>query len=352
MLLKKNFELEHIEEIARRYPKVGRAQITATIYAFGLLEALVDSGLSFCFKGGTSLLLVLKKPQRVSTDIDIVVPKKTDFDIYFERVKDRFPFYRGEERGKSVNPSFRHFYFYAEGGTQPHGIAINLDVAFEDDPFLEIQKKEISLPFLLTSGVPSYVSLPSLACILGDKLTAFAPHTVGVDPRFTSLGKPIDNRLQVMKQMYDIARIYDESPDFKVVKESYLRSLSFENDFRHTAYTPRDTLLDTFETAICVASFGQVDDRNEYFSIYKPGIQGLSSNIFGGVYRQGDASDDASKVALLCAGLFTGFDVFSRNDYPDYRESDLRHFKMIRSKETFARIRHAYALMFSINTQV
>ncbi len=349
MLLKKNYENAHIEEVACLYPKVGKAQLTATIFAFGLLEALAESGLPFCFKGGTSLLLLLQKPRRVSTDIDIVVPKKTDFDAYFDRVKDRFPFYRGEERGDTVNLSFRHFYFYADDGSSPHGIAINLDVAFEDEPFLQTLEREIALPFLLTGGVSSFVTLPSLPCILGDKLTAFAPHTVGVNPRFTSLGKPMDNRLQVMKQMFDIARIFDESPDFKLTKESYLRSLAFENGFRRSSYSPRDALLDTFQSAICVASFGHIDEKNEYATIYKPGIQGLSSNVFDGVYRQEDASDDASKAALLCAGLLSGFDIFTRSDYPEYRESELRHFKMVRSKETFARIRHAYALLKIFN---
>lgn len=345
MLSKKNYDVAHLERLEKDFPKVGKAQLRATIFAFGLLEALVDSGLEFCFKGGTSLLLLLKKPRRVSTDIDIVVPKKTNFDVYFERVKDRFPFYRGEERGDKVNPSFRHFYFYAEGGTAPHGLAINLDVAFEDDPFLKTEKKEINLPFLLVDGVPKYVSLPSLSCILGDKLTAFAPHTVGVNPSFTSLGKPIDNRLQVMKQMYDIARIYDESPDLGLAKDSYLHSLSFENTFRHSAFTPRDALLDTFEGAIAICSFGRVDPRGEYASVYKPGIQGLSSNVFDGIYRQEDASDDASKVALLAAAMISGFDVFSDTAYPEHSGPELRHFKMVRCKETFLRIRHAYALL-------
>ena len=345
MLSKKNYEIEHVEEVARLYPKVGKAQLTATIFAFGLLEALADSGLPFCFKGGTALLLLLDKPRRVSTDIDIVVPEKTDFDAYFEHVKDRFPFYRAEERGNIANPSFRHFYFYAEGGLNPHGIAINLDVAFEDDPFLETVEREISLPFLIRSGVPSFVTLPTLPCILGDKLTAFAPHTVGVNPHFTSLGKPMDNRLQVMKQMHDIARIFDESPDFNLTKESYLKSLAFENAFRRTSYSARDALLDALHSALCIASFGRVDDKGEYPAIYKPGIQGLSSNVFDGVYRQQEASEDASKVALLCAGLLNDFDIFARSDYPSCSVSELRQFKMVRSKEAFARIKCAYALL-------
>ena len=345
MLSKKNYEIEHLEEVARLYPKVGKAQLETTVFAFGLLEALVNSGLEFCFKGGTSLLLLLDKPRRISTDIDIVVPKKTCFDAYFDRVKDRFPFYRGEERGAQPNPAFRHFYFYVDGSLSRHGIHINLDVAFEDEPFLETLEKEIALPFLLTQGIKAFVRIPSAPCILGDKLTAFAPHTVGVNPFQTSLGKPIDNRLQVMKQMYDIARLFDERPSFDLTNESFLRSLAFENAFRHSGFSPKDALLDAFYAAVSICSFGRIDDRREYLSVYKPGIQGLSSNVFSGQYHQEDAADDASKVALLCAGLLVGCNVFSQKDFPSYQGPEVQSFKIIRSKETFQRIRNAYSLL-------
>ena len=40
----------------------------------GLLEALARTELPFVFKGGTSLMLLLDSPKRLSVDIDIVVP--------------------------------------------------------------------------------------------------------------------------------------------------------------------------------------------------------------------------------------------------------------------------------------
>ena len=35
MLLKKNYEREHLEKIAQMFPKVGKAQLQATVFAFG-----------------------------------------------------------------------------------------------------------------------------------------------------------------------------------------------------------------------------------------------------------------------------------------------------------------------------
>lgn len=77
MIIKENYSEEHIrvlQKISKRDPGL----IERTLYAFGLLEALAKVGLPFTFKGGTSFLLLLEKPMRLSTDIDIVVKPETD----------------------------------------------------------------------------------------------------------------------------------------------------------------------------------------------------------------------------------------------------------------------------------
>lgn len=111
MIDKKSFGKEFIELQIKKYPYVDPAKMETTIFAFGLLDELIKNGLPFIFKGGTSLLLLLDDPKRVSTDIDIIVPIEVEFDSFFDRVKKRFPFYEGEERGDTSNPCFRHFYF-------------------------------------------------------------------------------------------------------------------------------------------------------------------------------------------------------------------------------------------------
>lgn len=42
------------------------------IRALALVEALVIEGLDFTFKGGTSLILILDRPYRLSIDADII----------------------------------------------------------------------------------------------------------------------------------------------------------------------------------------------------------------------------------------------------------------------------------------
>lgn len=81
MIAKANFSMEHIQEL-RRATKCDPGLLERTLYAFGLLEALSRVGLSFTFKGGTSLMLLLEHPMRLSTDVDIVVKPQEDSDYF------------------------------------------------------------------------------------------------------------------------------------------------------------------------------------------------------------------------------------------------------------------------------
>jgi len=112
MIAKENYEEAHIRDLqdkSHRDPGL----IERTLYAFGLLEALVQVGMPFIFKGGTSLLLLLDKPMRLSTDIDIVVEPGTDVEHYIEKAADIFPFSAQEEQirhGKNDMEIMKQFY--------------------------------------------------------------------------------------------------------------------------------------------------------------------------------------------------------------------------------------------------
>ena len=54
----------------------------------------------------------------------------------------------------------------------------------------------------MSEGENLRVQIPSVNCILGDKLTAFAPHTTGIP---LNVGKD----MEIMKQMYDVSILID-----------------------------------------------------------------------------------------------------------------------------------------------
>ena len=181
MLSRRNFTKEHIEEL-RNTGGNDPSILERTIYAFGLLEAIRKTEMPFIFKGGTALLLLLDKPMRFSTDIDIIVAPGTDIDSYNEHAGKIFPFVSCEEniRKGGRNIEKRHYKFLYESPLTGKMIHILLDVLFEDNPYPAVEHREIKNSLLLTEGDPLTVDTPSVNCILGDMLTAFAPHTTGI----------------------------------------------------------------------------------------------------------------------------------------------------------------------------
>ena len=55
-----------------------------------------------------------------------------------------------------------------------------LDILFEEINYERVIKTPIQSTFIPIKGVPLLVDVPCLEGILGDKLTAFAPNTIGI----------------------------------------------------------------------------------------------------------------------------------------------------------------------------
>ena len=140
-----------------------------------------DRGMPFIFKGGTCLMLLMNRPRRLSTDIDIIVEPGTDLDAFIEEASKIFPFQSAEEQkriGKN-NIEKRHFKFTYDSPVNHKPLYILLDVLFEENHYAELISKEIRNELLQTQPEYLAVQIPSADCILADKLTAFAPHTTG-----------------------------------------------------------------------------------------------------------------------------------------------------------------------------
>ena len=70
MITKETYTLEYVNTLREKYQK-DPSLLERVLFAFGLLEAITRVGMPFIFKGGTSLMLILDHPLRLSTDIDI-----------------------------------------------------------------------------------------------------------------------------------------------------------------------------------------------------------------------------------------------------------------------------------------
>lgn len=71
--------------------------VEKTILSLSLLEGLSRTGLHFVFKGGTSILLMLDRPGRLSIDVDIVVETTDGLDAALRSICAQGVFFRYEE---------------------------------------------------------------------------------------------------------------------------------------------------------------------------------------------------------------------------------------------------------------
>jgi hypothetical protein len=225
------------------------------VHALTLLGYLVESGLPFLFKGGTSLLLHLPQTRRLSRDIDIVCGIPTaEVDTFLSSVAKRSPFARYEEdpRGARGLPRRRHFKFYYRSSLQGYGDEHVLLDIIEDAREVHTSVDRLIRTDFLEPERQIMVRVPTIEGLLGDKLTAFAPNTVGV-PLRKSDGSAGDVQ-QVAKQLFDVGGLFDAASDFARVTETYHSLQSIESEYRNTKPTLDASLNDTWSACLALSA--------------------------------------------------------------------------------------------------
>lgn len=324
MILKENYEAQHIRDL-QAASKGDPGLIERTLYALGLLEALAAVGLDFIFKGGTSLLLLLPKPKRLSTDIDIVVNPGTDIADYIERASHIFPFttMAEQERIGRNNIVKKHFKFTYDSPLRRGPLYILLDVLFEENHYERLVEKEISSELLLTEGENLRVTLPSIDCVLGDKLTAFAPYTTGIPLR-----KKKD--LEVIKQFYDVSTLIEHHKVFDDVRNTYFAISDAEIRYRGNKSTTRQALEDTIQAAVCIGSRGKTSAED--FSSYLQGTRDIVNHIYERGFNMETASILAPRVIYMAACLLTETPFVKSLDMDSLRAENLSQKDLLTMK--------------------
>ena len=345
MLSKENFTKEHIENL-RKTGKTDPAILERTIYAFGLLEAILKTGMPFIFKGGTALLLLLDKPMRLSTDIDIIVAPGTDVDKYIKEAGKIFPFISSEEdiRISRNNIEKRHYKFLYESPMTGRKFNILLDILFDDNPYRTLVESPVQNKLLLSEGENLLVTLPSIDCILGDKLTAFAPHTTGIP---FGIGK----ELEIVKQMYDCWTLFQKMKDFNEVKSSYMTVVRKEAEYRARNLEPVEVLADTVRSCLCIIGRGSID-KDEY-PFYIAGIERIKGHIFSDSVNGENAGIFACGILYLAASIMTDQKTCEHikkvNNYDDeiLKVKNARRIKYIQQVDSvaFAYLSAAYKML-------
>ncbi|MBR3761464.1 MAG: nucleotidyl transferase AbiEii/AbiGii toxin family protein [Lachnospiraceae bacterium] len=308
MLDKRNYELGYVRSLQEKYKK-DPALLERVLYAFSLLEALKISGLPFVFKGGTCLMLLLEHPMRLSTDIDIIVEPGTDVDSYIQKAGTIFPFVTCEEQIRVGRNSIekRHFKFIYQSPLQKKEFYIILDILFSKIPYVETIEKEVKNELLLVEGTETKVIVPSADCILGDKLTAFAPYTTGIP-----LG--VGKSMEIAKQLFDVATLIDVMEKQDVVKRTYYKVVAEEIEYRGLTIGRNEVLQDTINACLSIISRGVV--QKEDYKEYIKGIKAVGTHILFLDYSGEIAAHQACKVLYLVTCLLKE-KVFIKIEHPE-----------------------------------
>lgn len=274
------------------------ALIEKSIRAFSLLESLVLSGCPFIFKGGTALMLHMDSAKRLSIDVDIVCPPGTNIEEFIQQHAQEYGFgdVRLIERVTANNIPKTHakFFYQVTYVTNTETECILLDVLFEDILYHEIESLPIQSRFLKIVGEPVMVNVPGKADMLGDKLTAFAPKTTGI-PYFKG---DKDCSMEIIKQLFDIASLFDVTNDLKVVAETFQKFATVELQYRNLdPENITQVLDDIFQTSLCICLRGQVEP--DTFKFLLPGTKKIQSFIHSEKYNIDSTIANASKAAYL-----------------------------------------------------
>lgn len=314
----RNFKAEGI------FPKIDLMILEKMIRALFLVEHLVNEGLDFVFKGGTSLILLLERPERFSIDVDIItMENKEKIFGLLDKVCENELFSKVEENIRQQHsnhiPKAHYKLFYISSINNRENYIL-LDVLFETNYYPEIIYKDIEAVFLNTSSDKTKVKVPSINSILGDKLTAFAPDTIGI--RYNK-----SKEMEIIKQLFDIGILFDYATDITIVSEAYNDIAQKEIFYRDLDITIQDTLEDTIQTGLLIARREKNKEKDaEKFSEIVQGIRSFSSFLITKRFIIDDVIEATAKAALLAAKIkYDDFDNFVRPKTIDKSKIDIKH---------------------------
>ena len=307
MIKKQCFTNEFIEERAgtnihrkRTYEKV--------VHAFYLLERLARENIDFIFKGGTSLMLLLNEFNRFSVDIDILMEKSQEnniAEIIMEYADDVFVKIEEDNR-KPADIIKKHFKFYYNSiyqNTDHEMPYVLLDIVFDDFKYSNLQSMAIESHFVKTTNPLLHVKIPSIDEMLGDKLTAFAPNTIGILYRRTN--QFYSKHVEIIKQLYDVSKLYDKMENIEIVKETYHNVADVQIKNRGLSLTHDECLKDSIEACKLLLTEGKTGGSADDYSILKKGYEGFKNFIIHDFKFQ-ELLVMAAKVYILCIYILYG----------------------------------------------
>jgi predicted nucleotidyltransferase component of viral defense system len=307
MIQKENFTSEWIQDVATRLHYNDRNIIEKVIRALSLLEMLARSGCPFVWKGGTALMHLLgESAHRLSIDIDVICPPGTHIEDYLASFRE-FGFSSFELVERQLRPEVhipkshsKLYYQIAYKNDAKELSYILLDVLYEEINYQHVQWVDLITPFLLQDEVYVRVQVPSLADLLGDKLTAFAPNTTGI-PYYKN---GHSRTMEIAKQLYDIGRLFERVHDVAAVEYTFQHIARVELSYRSLPLDVSQVYQDIRQTSLCLATRGKEGMGD--FEALLDGVVRVRSFMYAQHYVIENAIVDAARAAYLATLIEKG----------------------------------------------
>jgi hypothetical protein len=211
---------------------------------------------------------------------------------------------------------FKHYYVSAIDGRENY---VLLDVLYTPNGYPALKSVSLMNDLFVVETKRS-VMTPTINGITGDKLTAFAPHTLGVP-----YGK--GKSMEIIKQLFDLGELFGHVDDFSELSASYKSIWHQESRFHAQKFTIAQTLDDTINTALILSQAklkGAVHSAE--LDELLQGISQLKSYFLGLKFNIDDARVAAAKAALIAA-IVTSERLPAKADEVKYTPSKLKEIE-------------------------
>jgi hypothetical protein len=306
-MLVRSLDAEKLKQIGA---KTGDPALAEKVHrAFCFLETLVKEGFEFVFKGGSAVMLLLDQAQRFSIDIDIIYKNELSEELLSTIINDTiFLEIKKQKRHGEQQVPKSHFKVYYKSilKSTDEKDFILLDVLHDDSAYPALQDTQICLPFLPSNGESLTVKTPTIGGICGDKLTAFAPSTIGIP--YSKNGQSC--AFEIAKQMFDIGCLFNKIQSIQDVASAFGCIGKKEAHYRNMTFDAEEVIADILNTSLTICTEGNEGKGN--FSELKRGITSLKSYVFSRRYSFQNAQTDAAKAAYLAGQILVGGEKLSR----------------------------------------
>ena len=320
------FTKEWLNTVKQEHPQwsINPPLLEKMLYALSLVELLAQYDLNYIFKGGTSLVLLLDTPKRFSIDIDIITQDtRKKIEAVLTKICKAHHFSGwalDEPRSYNQDIPKAHYQLYFDSHYNQDAYIL-LDILFEENPYPVTNSYTIDQSWLKVDKPLVPIQLPSIESITGDKLTAFAPKTIGIRYSFLT-DKGIDKATEIIKQLFDIGQLFDKIQYFEDVAYAFRQIEEKERTYRNMSHKTINTVFDDIlETCLMIAKFEDKDTSPEMEEIRK-GVKSFNSwSLIP--FKRDQVQEAVGKVAYLIlkirkqetANPLLFHETFNKSDY-------------------------------------